>query len=228
MPVTAYAVFDAPVSAGSRYKGLALQNLWRSVANSLVVRHPDPKTRVRVEVAYEWGTVFITFYMHNIADTCNPDRRIESFRHPCRAMGWPGRRAAELYILAAWMLYLQHEATELVLRKADVRPTVGELAPDPKQRFFFDATRREDPYHDRSRVLDVHGSSEGMREEHWRQMNWVQIEGSIPAALTHLIGRVQATALLDGSKAAADRELANEIAALTGGEAQLIQQEPAP
>jgi hypothetical protein len=63
--------------------------------------------------------VSITFRMYNLNDNTNPgsEKMLDGFYTMARPMGWPGRQVAELYLVAAWSLYLMHEAQELVTKR---------------------------------------------------------------------------------------------------------------
>jgi hypothetical protein len=100
-----------------RVRKEALANLWTYAASQVRVRHPDPKVQVRVDVQrYGIGDeVRLDFMMFNICDTSyDSENRMWRFRHGATLTEWPGLENAKMWISAAWALYLQHEAFELV------------------------------------------------------------------------------------------------------------------
>jgi hypothetical protein len=100
-----------------RTRKQALVNLWSYAASQVRVRHPDPKVQVRVDVQrYGIGDeIRLDFVMFNICDTSyDSENRMWRFRHGATLTEWPGLENAKMWISAAWALYLQHEAFELV------------------------------------------------------------------------------------------------------------------
>lgn len=96
----------------------SLVEMWREVADSLEFRHADPGVRVTVEVYAGYDhEVVLRFNTHGVMDTDTVYRARINLASVTCVHEWPGREAAELVLLGAWMMYVQHETLELVRRR---------------------------------------------------------------------------------------------------------------
>ncbi len=114
----------------------ALRRLWEDVCRGLEVRHPDPEVTVSVYVdpdtLYE-GYITINMRMWNLHNTDDLEKRWscrseweyeythrrtpqKTFTTCLRTAVWPGKALAEIAILGAWSVYVQHETFELFTR----------------------------------------------------------------------------------------------------------------
>lgn len=109
-------------------KWKALANLWRDAARELNVRHADPRVRVEISVLpwsdnyekrdYAANACIINFEMRNLRDTGTRDKIIPgAFILQGTPTGWPGRRAAQIYLSALWALFGIHENLELITHR---------------------------------------------------------------------------------------------------------------
>jgi hypothetical protein len=180
----------------------ALVKLWQGVADSLLFRHPDPGVTVECQAGRAaWtddDTVYGRFRLLNVRDTRNPDIKYPDFYMPWKVSTWPGREAAELFLVAAWTMYGVHEATELVLRKVSL----------PK-------AKDGDPYPGGARVVDVHatpGSYTELNKHHWSVMG--AADKGTPEAMVRtiafLVGDDVAEVIVHRHKDSAERELRTE------------------
>lgn len=178
----------------------ALVNLWKYAASQVRVRHPDPKVDVRVDV-HSYGIaddVRLEFIMFNLCDTSydnspGQEHRMWRFRHGVTIMEWPGLENAKMLISAAWALYMQHEAFELVTLR----------------------DRAGCEYHDghvegcpecagNAAIIDAHGAT------HHQKL--LRETGHVKQTLQWALGDSWAQALLDADAARAKQDLDNEIA----------------
>ncbi len=151
-----------------------LRKLWEDVAKSVHVRHPDPKARIRVVVTEAYGTTVRGKFQILARDTRDdPNKPFEAdstrgFTMPFIVADWPGEQIAKLYILGAYMLYMAHEATELVSDNAKLN-----------------AARKNDygnggggwHFPDGGRVFNIHDNYKPeeklMATDHWQRMHAV-------------------------------------------------------
>lgn len=104
-------------------RGQAVRALWRPVVDDLVVRHPDPGCTVELGLEYEPGDPYVRifFRFRGLLDTDDPERKrtcMPGFHMLLLASTWPGRQAAEVAVLGAWLSYMRHECMELVTKKS--------------------------------------------------------------------------------------------------------------
>ncbi len=133
----------------------AAHGLWSDTFDAILVRHPDPKAVITLKMDPwypDYRKRMPGRFMMKVADTRDPGvTMVNAFQMPVTVTEWPGRRAAELFVVAAWATYLAHEAMELVS--------------------FTKGPRDQYPYPDIGRVVNPHQGNYGMAERHWTLMN---------------------------------------------------------
>lgn len=173
----------------------ALVNLWKHAVSQVRVRHPDPKVQVRVDVRDGIGEeVRLDFVMLNICDTSfDSERRMWRFRHGATLVEWPGLENAKMWISAAWALYLQHEAFELVT----LRDRAGCNYHDGYIEGCSECAEN-------AAIIDAHGNG--------HHQSLLRDTGDVKKTLQWAIGDAWAVALLDADAARAKQDLDNEMA----------------
>lgn len=175
----------------------ALVNLWKYAASQVRVRHPDPKVDVRIDIRSNGidGSVRLEFVMFNICDTSYDSivHRMWRFRHSASLDSWPGLENAKMWISAAWALYLQHEAFELVT----LRDRAGCV--------FHDGYVEGCPEcAESAAIIDAHGMG--------HHQTLLRNTGDVKSTLKWALGDSWAQALLDADAKRAEADLANEMA----------------
>lgn len=106
----------------------ALRRLWQHCVDGLTFRHQDPRVTVTNYVEVDGETVHINLCMWGLRDNDNPERNLgrplptgyfrDAFKMSVHTNAWPGQKAAELALVAAWAAYTKHEAMEQVRSNA--------------------------------------------------------------------------------------------------------------
>lgn len=178
----------------------ALVNLWKYAASQVRVRHPDPKVDVHIDIRSNGidGSVRLEFVMFNICDTSydnspGQEHRMWRFRHSATLEDWPGLENARMWISAAWALYMQHEAFELVT----LRDRAGCTYHDGHVEVCPECASN-------AAIIDAHGMG--------HHQNLLRNMGHVKATLQWAIGTEWAAKLLEVDAKRAEADLANEMA----------------
>lgn len=97
-----------------------LGRLWAGALAEMVIRHPDPATRVDVELV-DAATGPTLSMRVEVRDTEDQERFVSLPLGSSRLTYWPGVAAAQAWVATAWAGYLLHEGIELVTANG-VRP----------------------------------------------------------------------------------------------------------
>ncbi len=96
---------------------------WEGALCALVIRHPDPRTTVELELT-AGSPPRLCFRLDVGHDTTNPEKELRPLNVSTVDLTYfPGVALARAWVAAAWTGYLMHEALELV--------TVGDLTTRP-------------------------------------------------------------------------------------------------
>ena len=107
---------------------------WADALRDLVIRHPDPRSTVELELSTGAPTR-LCFRLDVGFDTTDPKRETRPFNVSTVDLTYfPGTDLARAWVAAAWTGYLMHEALELVtlgdLVTRPIDPHGGDLALD--------------------------------------------------------------------------------------------------
>lgn len=105
---------------------------WEDALRSLVIRHPDPRSIVELEIIVGHPTS-LCFRLDVGFCTVDPAREIRPFIiSTVNLTYFPGALVAQRWVAAAWTGYLMHEALELVRVHGErpIDPHGGDLAID--------------------------------------------------------------------------------------------------
>lgn len=102
----------------------ALLRLWAPVLDNMEFLHPDPGVTVSTSIFQTESLVRVMWSMKNVRDTSDflrVRRQPSDFNMQLVIKDWPGKEAAEMTLLGAWLIYVRHEAMELVRQRVPER-----------------------------------------------------------------------------------------------------------
>lgn len=173
-------------------RNAAIFRLWQYAVNAVEFRYPDPAVTVTVTVTPDGSGVYIALDTLNVMDNTNPERRSRTFTTGTFVDGWPGHRAAIVYLVGLWSETLRHEALEsaLVKNRRDLPYKYDREIPGTGLRNRW--------------VVDPHGYWSGTRSRAVRA-------GSVEQVIREVLQTHVADELLASEKIDAAYELQNEI-----------------
>ena len=89
-----------------------LVTLWNRTLEGLEILYPDSRVTVAMSVVKRPNDVRILFDLKDLENSRDLGRRIDSLEYHFHATHWPGEEKARMWILAVWVLLMEHEALE--------------------------------------------------------------------------------------------------------------------
>lgn len=189
----------------------AIHKLWKGVLDDTLVRHPNGVIQFWLKTpdkydSYHYGNATSKAVSGKIRlgipDTRNDVRKPYddhvNFHTPFKVNCWPGEKLAAIWVVAAYTIYMVHEASELVHSKKALTTKDGRS----------DWESRHYQYPGVTRVYDVHDlyNYPGAKQHHWSMFDALD-NGDLPTVVKHLMGQEAFEELQGRTKGAANTQL---------------------